>query len=282
MSVTSTTASGTAAVNNVKLAVRDWGDGQPPLLLLHGYMGSGLDWVDVAPLLADGRRVVAYDHRGHGQSSHPTGVDAYTFEALARDLGAFIEMSEQGPVDLLGHSMGGVVALMYALRHPERVRSLVLMDTAAAPAGNVPMEVLGPLIAIGREQGMGAVAQVVAEFAVNMPGVKSQSPDVIRERAIAKFSAMDIEALEAFAAELGRYPSMVDRLKEIACPVTVIVGENDEGLRAAADVFAERIVDADLVVIPGAGHSPQEDRPEAWVAAVLQHLARAANTEAGQ
>lgn len=255
-------------------SVREWGDGSVPLLLLHGYMGSGLDWIDVAPALARSRKVVAYDHRGHGDSGHAADPSSYTFDQLAADLATFIAARAMAPVDLLGHSMGGVVALMHTLRHPQTVRSLVLMDTAAAPAGNLPMDVLSPLIAMGREQGMQAVAQVVAEFAVSAQQGNGVAEDVIRERAVAKFSSLDVEALAAFANELGSYPSMVDELERISCPVTVIVGENDDGLRSAAEVMAARIPAARLVVIPGAGHSPQEDRPDEWVAAVVEHLDR--------
>jgi pimeloyl-ACP methyl ester carboxylesterase len=261
------------AVDGIDLAVREWGDGAVPLLLLHGYVGSGLDWIDVAPRLARSRRVIAYDHRGHGDSGHAV-KSSYTFDQLAADLAEFLHTRDPGPVDLLGHSMGGVVALMHTLAHPSTVRSLVLMDTAAAPAGNVPMEVLTPLLTMGREQGMPAVAQVVADFAVSTQAGSGVPEDVIRERAVAKFSTLDVEAMAAFADELVRYPSMVDGLSRIECPVTVIVGEKDDGLRGAADVLSARIPGAALVVIPGAGHSPQEDRPDDWVAAVLAHLER--------
>ena len=60
----------------------------------------------------------------------------------------------------------------------------------------------------------------------------------------------------------------------IGCPTTVLVGENDTGLRASADLLAERIPGAQLVVIPDAGHSPQEDQPQLWIDAVQHHLAR--------
>jgi pimeloyl-ACP methyl ester carboxylesterase len=262
------------ALNGTELAVREWGGGVPALLLLHGYMGSGLDWIDVAPALAGSRQVVAYDHRGHGDSGHAADPSSYTFDQLAADLAAFIAVRGMAPVDLLGHSMGGVVALMHTLRHPQTVRSLVLVDTAAAPAGNLPMDVLAPLIAMGREQGMQAVAQVVADFAVSTRAGGGADENVIRDRAVAKFSGLDVEAMAAFARELVSYPSMADQLGRIACPVAVIVGENDEGLRDAAEVMAARIPAARLVVIPGAGHSPQEDRPHEVVAAVLEHLDR--------
>jgi 2-succinyl-6-hydroxy-2,4-cyclohexadiene-1-carboxylate synthase len=92
-------------------------------------------------------------------------------------------------------------------------------------------------------------------------------------RVESKFARMDPEAFIALAGALGEYPSMVERLGEISCPTTVIVGANDTGLRGSADVLAAGIPGATLVVIADAGHSPQEDQPEAWTAAVQHHLA---------
>ena len=85
---------------------------------------------------------------------------------------------------------------------------------------------------------------------------------------------MDVDAFEAFGRELRAYPSMRDRLGELTMPVTVIVGEGDTGLRGAADILAAEIPGARLSVIAGAGHSPQEDRPSAWLDAVNEHLGR--------
>ena len=90
-----------------------------------------------------------------------------------------------------------------------------------------------------------------------------------------KFERMDPEAFGAFAEGLETYASLIERLPEISSPTTVMVGELDAGLRASADVLALSIDGAQLVVIEGAGHSPQEDRPEEWIAVVEAHLARA-------
>ena len=178
------------------------------------------------------------------------------------------------PFDLLGHSMGGIISLRYVLAHPDRVRSLVLMDTGAAPTARLA-DVIGPLAPIGREQGMDAVFEIIRGFWVQQSEAVGQAaPAEMVERVRRKFSTMDPEAFAAFADALGEYPSMVERLGEITCPTTVLVGENDTGLRGSADVLAERIPGAELVVIADAGHSPQEDQPEAWIAAVRAHLAR--------
>jgi pimeloyl-ACP methyl ester carboxylesterase len=261
-------------VGAVVLRYDERGAGDPPLLLLHGYTGAAVDFVDVAPELARDRRVVAYDQRGHGDSTNTGDAATYTFDQLTADLAAFVAARDLAPIDLLGHSMGGIISLRYVLTHPDRVRSLVLMDTGAAPAARIA-DLFGGLTAVGREQGMDAVFEIIRQFWVGQAGASGATPpEEIVERVRQKFSKMDPEAFAAFAEALGDYPSMVERLDEISCPTTVIVGANDTGLRASADVLAARIADAELIVIPDAGHSPQEDQPEAWIAAVLRHLAR--------
>ena len=170
--------------------------------------------------------------------------------------------------------MGGIISLRYVLAYPERVRSLVLMDTGAAPAGKLG-DVFGPLAQLGREQGMDAVFATVKRFWVQQAEASGlATPDVMMDRVESKFTRMDPEAFGALADALGEYPSMVERLGEIGCPTTVLVGENDTGLRASADVLAQRIPGAELVVIPDAGHSPQEDQPQLWIDAVQRHLSR--------
>ena len=81
--------------------------------------------------LARRRRVVTYDHRGHGYSTKVGSLDGYTIQQLADDLAAFLDAVGGGPVDLLGHSMGGRVVMTMVLERPDLVRSLILMDTSA-------------------------------------------------------------------------------------------------------------------------------------------------------
>jgi pimeloyl-ACP methyl ester carboxylesterase len=263
------------AVGDVVLRYDEQGSGDPPLLLLHGFTGAALDFVDVIPALAASRRVVAYDQRGHGDSTNTGDAATYTFDQLTEDLAGFVDARlSPSPFDLLGHSMGGIISLRYVLAYPERVRSLVLMDTGAAPAGKLG-DVFGPLAELGRQQGMAAVFATVRQFWVQQAEAAGlAAPDEMMQRVESKFTRMDPEAFGALADALGEYPSMVERLGEIGCPTTVLVGENDTGLRASADVLAEGIAGAELVVIPDAGHSPQEDQPQLWTEAVLRHLAR--------
>ena len=257
--------------DGVSLHYQEHGSGDPPLLLLHGFTGSSLDWLDVVDELAGARRVVTYDQRGHGDSTNTGDASSYTFDQLADDLAFVIDDRELAPLDLLGHSMGGIVSMKFALAHPDQLRSLILMDTAGAPAGTIGAAFIQMVADTAREKGMEGVAEMMVRFLEQQP--TPPRPAVI-DRIRRKMTSMDVTAFSAFANELNEYGSLLDGLARLALPVTVIVGENDAGLRAGADDLAATIPGAELVVIPDAGHSPQEDNPTAWLGAIKGHFER--------
>jgi pimeloyl-ACP methyl ester carboxylesterase len=134
----------------------------------------------------------------------------------------------------------------------------------------MPKQIRDGLVSLAHDEGMPAVFAVIKEFLTN-----AGMAEALIERMRRKFERLDPEAFGALAEGLETYASLIERLPEISCPTTVIVGELDAGLRASADVLALSIEGAHLAVIEGAGHSPQEDRPDEWVAVVEAHLARA-------
>jgi pimeloyl-ACP methyl ester carboxylesterase len=257
---------GTAS--EIDLAYATHGDGFP-LLLVHGFTGSSLDWTDVVGPLARDRQVVTLDHRGHGESPNTGDAPTYNFDQLVADMARLVDRLGLERFDLLGHSMGGVVAMRYTLRHPERVRSLVLMDTAAAAQPGAADLLRGGFDLV-RTQGMLALYEVIQPFLGT-----GERADVLRARQRTKLEQMDPVAFTELGEELLTYPSVLEQLATLDLPTTVIVGENDTGLRAAADALGATIPGAVLVVVPAAAHSPQDENRDAWLAAVEAHLTRA-------
>jgi pimeloyl-ACP methyl ester carboxylesterase len=260
-----TTAAKRLQHQDVELAYWEHGSGDgPPLLLVHGFTGSSLDWADVVEPLARDRRVVTFDHRGHGESTNLGDEAAYSFEQLTDDLTALVDALELAPFDLLGHSMGGMVGMRYVLRDPAPVRSLILMDTAAQPHP-AAIDWMKAGIDIARTQGMPALGEIIAPFVPE---------GMLRDRLLVKYGQMDAAAFAALGEELFGFDDVLSRLAALRMPVTVIVGENDAGLRPAADDLAATIPGAILNVIPNAAHSPQDENREHWLEAVQAHLAR--------
>ncbi|MGB0112254.1 MAG: alpha/beta hydrolase [Ilumatobacteraceae bacterium] len=266
----------TVDTGSVRLAVDDRGDDAlgVPLVLIHGFTGGRIDFEDVIDPLAADRRVVAWDHRGHNDSTNTGHGDSYTFDQLVVDALTTLDHLGLERFHLLGHSMGGVVAQRLVLDHPARVASLILMDTMAAPSLSIPEELIDTAVALGRSDGMGAVADAMdALTGAQDPPDSSRARIAARNRS--KLLKMDVEAFGALAGELRGFASLLPRLGEIACPTTVLVGELDLPFREPSVAMASAIAGAELVVIEGAAHCPQEDCPDAWLAAMRHHLATA-------
>lgn len=264
--------------DGLDLAWDRWGDAVgTPLVLCHGFTGSAADFGLQVPMLSSTRSVFALDHRGHGLSTNVGDAAAYGFSSLAADLAAWIAAKVGPPVDLLGHSMGGRLALDVALDHPELVRSLILMDTSAhhfvtdSDAAAMMQGFLGSFDPIQGLpafvwQGMGPEQELI-EGCVDATFLHARG-----ERS----AATDPWAFKALGLQLSApdLVSLVPRLAEIDVPVTVIVGSEDHPLVDLAPELAAAANDAALVVIEGAYHSPQLTHPEEWRAAVEGHFAR--------
>jgi pimeloyl-ACP methyl ester carboxylesterase len=280
--MTQTAESKTLHVNGVDLAWSARGtspDEAPTFVLVHGFTGSSHDFALEVDALAGEREVVTLDQRGHGRSTRVGVLDAYTIEQLVADLVAFIEKVAAGPVDLLGHSMGGRVALGTVLARPDLVSSLILMDTSAwsflPPDEAIRAMVSTYITEFDPSQGMpttlsfGSPEDALIEAAV--PPEWQQEKEAI-------FAGMDAYAVKAFGMALmadiaDGETSLRAELPSIACPTTVIVGEHDHPLVDQAPELAAEVADGRLTVIAGAYHSPQLTHPDVWRAAVEAHLA---------
>jgi len=270
----------------VELEYEAWGEGTRPLVLVHGFTGSRDDWREVLPALGDLGRTLALDQRGHGGSTNTGDPKSYTLEQLVQDLAAFAEALELGPFDLLGHSLGGMVAQRFALAHPDRVHSLILMDTS--PFG-VTLAAEGTLrggAQLGRAAGMGAIAWIMRESEKREPRmaaagrrfIESYGEEAFWERTTRRMEQMDPEAFLELGRALSVQESVEPQLPEIACPTTVIVGAEDRAFREPSDRIARAISGAVLHVIDAAAHSPQQEAREAWLAIMGDHLERVRKT----
>lgn len=117
----------------MKLPVTSYGESGSPVVVMHGLFGSSRNWMTAARRLAAGHRVFAFDLRNHGTSPH---TETMSYPEMADDVHETITDLGVGPVALVGHSMGGKTAMLTALRHPEVVERLVVVD--AAPVAYPP------------------------------------------------------------------------------------------------------------------------------------------------
>lgn len=276
------TATRTLSVNGVELAWWERGSsaaGRPALVLVHGFTGSAHDFALVADDLAAERRIVLLDQRGHGHSTKTGSLEGYTIDQLVADLAAFLDALGDGPVDLLGHSMGGRVAMGLVLSRPELVSTLVLMDTSAwsfmPPDDGIRqlvkawIEAFEPAKGMPESMSLGSPEDALIEE--RMPASWQKEKNAI-------FAGMDAYAVKAFGIALMAdaatgETSLRGELPSITAPTTVIAGEHDHPLVDQAPELASLVADGRLAVIDGAYHSPQLTHPQDWKDAVRSHLA---------
>jgi pimeloyl-ACP methyl ester carboxylesterase len=269
-------------VNDVELDWQEHGAGAgDTLVLCHGYTGSLIDFsLQAEQLAADtNRRVVTLSQRGHGYSTRCGNLESYSFDILTDDLVAFIEQISPGqPVDLLGHSMGGRVALGVVLARPDLIRSLILMDTSAwsfvPPDPNVQAFLNKFLDNFDPANGMPET------FGMPNPEedlIAAATPEEWRKEKEITLRGMDAYAAKALGIDLltSTKMSVRDRLPDIKLRTTVLVGELDGQLAEQAPELTAELTnaeDATLTVIPGAYHSPQLTHPDQWRSAIVAHL----------
>jgi 3-oxoadipate enol-lactonase/4-carboxymuconolactone decarboxylase len=234
---------------------------EPPVLLLHS-IGTSLHVFDPqAAVLAKHRRVIRMDLRGHGQSGVTQGP--YSMSLHARDAVALLDALGVQTAHVVGLSIGGRIALQMAAEHPDRVASLVLMDTAAEfPPPQAWQERIEAVLA----HGSGTLADVVMPRWVVDPSLASSQG--LRRMLL----NTDRHGYAGSAAALrdARAAELVGR---IGCPTTVAVGDRDIATPPAmSETLRDMIPGAKLVIIPEGAHLPTLERPEASTAAILGHL----------
>jgi 2-succinyl-6-hydroxy-2,4-cyclohexadiene-1-carboxylate synthase len=258
--------------------VAEAGSGEP-LMLVHGFTGAKEDFADFLDGFADrGWHVVAPDLRGHGGSEAPEDEEAYSLEAMADDLVALGDELGWDRFDLLGHSMGGMVAQVLALAHPERLRSLVLMDTGHGPVEGLDPAVIALAADVARTDGMGRLIEIAAELeSIRKP----RTPSEVRVRegraGYIEFGdrKMRASAPAMYAGMIQLLSSADDRLDALGgldIRTLVVVGEEDEGFLGPSERLAAAIPGAVLEVIGDAAHAPQFENPDRWWKVVSRFL----------
>jgi 3-oxoadipate enol-lactonase len=267
-------------LGDVELAIAEAGTGGLPLLLVHGFTGAKedfTDWIDA--LAALGWHAVAPDHRGHGDSSKPAGVEAYSMSILATDSTALVDALGWGRYTLLGHSMGGFVAQRMAFADPARILGLILMDTGHGPVDGIDPDQVTLAATIAVESGMDALADLMAE--IDSPLDTAAHRRLVEDRpGYAQFEDRKLRAASPYlyASVARELTSCSDSLASLSGmdpqpPTLILVGEQDTPFRGSAQRMAGALRNSTLAVIPDAGHSPQFENPDAWWQTVSSFLA---------
>lgn len=261
-------------IGPVAIADQVVGSGSP-LLVLHGLFGSGRNWGGIARTLAqEGREVHLLDARNHGGSPW---VATMTYPEMAADVAAHIEKLGTGPIDVIGHSMGGKTAMTLALTRPDLVRRLICVDIA-------------PVTYRGGAQEPYA-AYIDAMMRLDLAGLKRRAEadaalaGAVIDASMRAFLVQNLESAEAgyhwrinlaaIGANLAALTGFPELDTQYDGPMTVLAGELSNYVRPRDEaVIRTYFPEARIVVIDGAGHWPHADQPERLLGLLREALAR--------
>jgi pimeloyl-ACP methyl ester carboxylesterase len=267
---------GERRIDGRRMRYVDYGSG-PALVLMHGMGASWQWWLENIPTLGEHHRVIAVDLPGFGDSEPlPAPAEMSTRAEAVNDL---LEQLGVRSATIIGHSMGGLVALALATQHRELVRDVILVDAGGAPMTERRLKVI----------------LVVVRFSAALMGLRSVRNALATRRWVRRLMlwaafrdprAMSPElagaampllcasgVVEAVAASGRAVRSTVP--EQIRCPVLLVWGEHDvmTPARNARDMHA-RLPDSQLLIFEGVGHTPPIERPDRFNEAVLAFTAR--------
>ena len=261
------------------LSYHELGSG-PALVLLHGFPLDGTMWADVAEILSQQWRVIVPDLRGFGESPWPAeqapqsgddvtgGKVSWSVAAMAADVEALLAaMQINGPIVLAGLSMGGYIAMQFALKYPARLRGLILADTRAVADNDEARAGRRKTAERVFADGPAFVAETMipklfaADTIARSPALVAQYNELITKT--------NPRTIAAAALALGSRPDVTNQLEQIHVPTLCIAG-SDDAISPAKEMltWSAELPRGRFVEIPGAGHMSPVEQPDSFAAAV--------------
>jgi len=255
----------------VDLAVLEQGEGNgAPLVILHGLFGSARNWQSIARTFAEKRQVLAFDLRNHGNSPW---APTMSYGEMAQDV--WVALSVRGISDyvLLGHSMGGKVAMTMALERPHSVERLVVVDIAPTAHAPVHQQLIEAMLALDlsdtprRSDAEARLATAVPEVGLRQFLVQN----LVSEDGGLRWR-INLQAINSSLAELSSFPPL-DPAKHYEGPTLIVAGERSTYIKSEdRPVFRRIFPHSQIVEIANAGHWVHAEQPLAFVEAVTSFL----------
>ena len=242
----------------------------PAVILGHSFLCSGAMWDMQVPRLAEAHTVLNVDARGHGQSARV--AQGLTLDDMLDDMLAVLDHAGVERAVWAGLSMGGMVAMRAALRAPNRVDGLILLDTDAGAEDAWHRIKYAALSRVARIFGLRPVLGQVESLMFGRTSRRERKELVSEWRE--RFAAVDLESLTNMIPAIAGREDLLPRLGDVDVPTLVIVGEEDEALPPERSVrLANAIRGAEYLEIERAGHLSALERPDAVTASMLAFLA---------
>lgn len=258
-------------VNGAWLHYEEHGSGAETVVFAHGLLWSGRMFDAQVLALRDRYRCITYDLRGQGRSEVTAG--GYDMDTLAEDAAALIEALGAAPCHFVGLSMGGFIGMRLAIRRPELLRSLVLMETSPDAEPEASARKYRMLGRVARWISMRLVADRVMKIMFGWTFLVDPDREAERRAWRAHLLGNHRVGIQRALRGVTDRESVYQQLDRIRLPTLVVVGDQDVATPPEkAERIAARIPGARMVVIPAAGHTSSVEEPEAVSRALLEFL----------
>jgi pimeloyl-ACP methyl ester carboxylesterase len=271
-------------IGGIDVHYKVMGQGEPLLVLLHGFGSSLFSWREVMAPLAQSVTVVAFDRPAFGLTERPRagqwqGMNPYAVEAQVQLTVGLMDELGAGRAILVGNSAGGSIAVLTSLQFPDRVQALILVSPAIYEGGGTPSWIR-PLLRLPQARRLGplVVRSLVARLEAALP-TAWHDPNKITPEVLAGYKKpLQVENWDAAFWEFlsaSQPVDVTDQLDRVTIPTLVITGDDDTWVPTAQSVrLAAELPNAELVVIPDCGHVAQEECPEQFLEAAFNFLNR--------
>ncbi len=240
---------GTASVNDIQMYYEVWNSsGSDPVLLLHGGLGSTLNWGNQVPALIGKHKVIALDSRGHGRSTFSD--QPFSYELMASDVLAMMDYLEIDKASIVGWSDGGIIGLVIAMEHPERINKLMTFGASYNLTGIKPTIESDPVV--------GMAMGLMMENYQKLSSTPENFENFMEQISVMWYSQPDFKP---------------EQLAKITAPTLIADGQYDEFITTEHTTeLAAQIPGAKLLIMPNVSHMAMWQNPEVFNAAMDEFL----------
>ena len=267
-------------VNGVNIHYKTYGEGEPVFILLHGFGASLFSWREVTEPLSEVGTVIAYDRPAFGLTERPMeweGESPYSQDSQVELVIGLMDALGVEKATLVGNSAGGTISMLTALKYPERVISLILVDPAVYAGGGAPAWIR-PLLGTPQFDHLGPLfARQLQVQGTEFLKTAWHDPNKITPEIFEGYQQpLQVDDWDKALWELtvsSRESGLAERVSEFNLPILVITGDDDRIVPTEQSLrLAEELPNAELAVIPQCGHVPHEECPAVFMQAVTEFL----------